>query len=71
VSGDALRYINHTYSTDYRVGSRVRYTGDRSGERFGVVVGARGAHLLVRIDGTEHLAWYHPTWRMSIVGGAA
>ncbi len=65
--GNGIDYINHTYRTAYRVGSRVRYTGDRSGERFGVVMGAQGGHLLVRIDGSDHLAWAHPTWRMSIV----
>lgn len=76
MSGDALDYINRTYGTAYRVGSRVRYTGSRSGELLGTVTGASGPHLRVKMNNERNDAPYHPTWRMSIVddegeGGSA
>ncbi len=59
MSLSGLGYINATYGTDFRKGDSVVFEGDR----FGEVVGARNAHVLVRFGCGRPLP-LHPTWEL-------
>ncbi|RYY67683.1 MAG: hypothetical protein EOO12_00055 [Chitinophagaceae bacterium] len=58
-------YINRTYGLSMSRGSRVEYTGDKSGPKQGVVTSAAGAHVNIRFDGeTKSIGPFHPTWEL-------
>lgn len=63
----SLDYIRTTYGVPARKGQRVRYTGDKGPKnpaREGVITGASGAHLRIRMDGDSFSNIYHPTWEI-------
>lgn len=61
----SLDYIRNQYGVPAKKGARVEYTGDRSkGTQLGVVTGAQGGHVLIRIDGEKASLPYHPTWEL-------
>lgn len=63
----SLGYINKTYKLNLKVGTRCTYSGEnRQGKspREGKVMGADGAHVLIKLDGDRHSFPYHPTWRL-------
>lgn len=58
----SLPYIVNHYRVPARKGGTVRYTGDRNrGPLFGEIVGAHGAHLVVRFHGEDMGRRLHPT----------
>jgi len=58
-------YINRTYGLSLRRGSRIEYSGDKSGPRLGSVTSAAGQYINVRFDDTGSTAGpFHPTWSM-------
>lgn len=62
-----LEYIRNACNVPANRGQRVRYTGDRGPNkpaREGVIVGASGAHLKIRMDGDSFSRPYHPTWEI-------
>ena len=59
----SLAYIRQHYGIPAWHGRRVRYTGGPAPQD-GTIVGASGAHLLIRIDGAKHPLPYHPTWEL-------
>lgn len=59
----ALEWIRKTYSVPAKRGGRVEYRGGGDGV-LGTITGARGGHLLVRLDGWRMSLRYHPTWEM-------
>lgn len=62
-----LEYIRNAYNVPANKGQRVRYTGDKGPNkpaREGVIVGASGAHLKIRMDGDSFSQSYHPTWEI-------
>ena len=59
----SLDYINKQYKLSIKVGTRVRYTGAKP-SREGVVTGADGAHVLIRLDGDKNSFPFHPTWEL-------
>lgn len=61
-----LQYIRDYYQVPAEIGGRVRYT--YGGERFGTIVGAREARLLIRLDATEKAEPFHPTWELEYLG---
>jgi hypothetical protein len=66
----SLSYIRTTYRVPAKRGQRVRYTGDRGPKakpREGVIVGAEGAHLRIRMDGDSFSNIYHPTWELEYI----
>ena len=70
----SLDYIRTTYGVPARKGQRVRYTGDKGPKnpaREGVIIGASGAHLRIRMDGDSFSNIYHPTWELEYLGDAA
>ena len=59
----SLSYIRSYYNVPAYEGHRVEYTGGSKTE-LGTIVGAVGAHLLVRRDGCEESSPFHPTWKI-------
>ncbi len=65
----SLRYIRDYYGVPANRGQKVIYSG--SGRPLeGVITGARGAHLMVRIaEFGERPVRIHPTWEVEFVIG--
>jgi hypothetical protein len=59
----SMAYIRRTYKVPAKRGGRVRYTWP-SPPQTGTIVGARGPHLRIRLDGEKHSELYHPTWEI-------
>lgn len=59
----SLNYISKTYHVPARLGVRVEYTGGEAPAR-GEIIGSRGSHLIVRMDGEKLPRYFHPTWEM-------
>jgi hypothetical protein len=55
----SLEYIRKTYQVPAKRGVHVIANGQP-----GVITGARGAHLRVRVEGTKKIRFYHPAWEM-------
>jgi hypothetical protein len=55
----SLKYIQEQYKVPARVGTRIKYMG-----RLGVIVGSRGPHLRILLDGEKLSGVYHPTWKI-------
>jgi hypothetical protein len=53
---DWMNWINNNYGTQYRRGQRVIAYGEK-----GVITGADGQYLRIRIDGDKFAQNYHPT----------
>lgn len=63
----SLEYISNAYNVPAKKGQRVRYTGDKGPNatgREGVITGADGPHLRIRMDGESFSNVYHPTWEL-------
>lgn len=58
----SLEYIRKQYNVPAKRGAQVIADGE-----FGVITGARGAHLRIRIQGRKMIEHYHPTWRIHYV----
>jgi len=52
----SLEYIRVYYQVPAKKGSRVKAYGES-----GVITGASGPHLLIKLDGQKHSNPYHPT----------
>lgn len=59
----SLEYIRTYYNVPARLRGRVEYTGNGKSQQ-GTIVGASGAHLEIRLDGTEEALPFHPTWKL-------
>ncbi|KHJ56266.1 hypothetical protein LA66_06750 [Aureimonas altamirensis] len=59
----SISYIREYYGVPAKRGGRIEYTGGKSPE-LGTIVGARGAHLRIRLDGMAytHPLSFHPTY---------
>lgn len=55
----SLEYIRKTYLVPAKRGVNVIANGD-----CGVITGARGAYLRIRVEGRKKTGFYHPTWQM-------
>ena len=56
-----MQYIRETYKVPAKRGGRIVYTG-LGVKELGTITGARGAHILVRLDGYTESKPFHPTW---------
>ena len=56
---DTLEYIRNAYKVPANVGQRITFHG-----KPGTIVGGRGAHLLVHLDGESVNSILHPTWEV-------
>jgi len=54
-----LDYIRVTYGVPAKMDGRIEYRW-----RPGVIVGAKGAHLRIRLDGESEIKLYHPTLKI-------
>jgi len=52
----SLEYIRDYYRVPAKKGKIVIYKG-----KFGIITGARGPHVKVRLDGEKHAKPYHPS----------
>ena len=59
MSDSDLEYISKTYNIPAKKGGRIEYKS-----RPGTIVGAKGPHLRIRLDGETKINSYHPTWEM-------
>ena len=59
----SMDYIRNYYDVPAKCGGRIRYSGNRQPIE-GTIIAARGAHLLIRLDGDDHEMPYHPTWKI-------
>ncbi|ATE84623.1 hypothetical protein phi2LM21_p06 [Sinorhizobium phage phi2LM21] len=60
----SLSYIRAYYRVPAKRGGRVEYTGDPRINQQGKITGARGARLLIRLDGETRPSVFHPTWEI-------
>lgn len=54
-----LEYIRKTYNVPAKIGGRIKYKS-----RPGTIVGVRGPHLRIGLDGEDVIRSYHPTWEI-------
>ena len=59
----SLIYIRNYYGVPAKRGVTIEFTGNSAPVR-GVIVGASGAYLRVRLDGEKRARTFHPTWEM-------
>lgn len=59
----SMDYIRTTYGVPAKRGGRVEYTGGTV-PVLGTITGAHGARLRIRLDGSEHIHNFHPTWEL-------
>lgn len=64
MSTGGLAYIRRIYGVPAWRGHRVTYIPDGSPPMHGTIIGSRGPHLRVRIDGEGFTVTLHPTWRI-------
>lgn len=63
-----IAYIRKTYNVPARRGGRIEYCGGKKPE-LGTITVARGAYLLIRLDGQKASFPYHPTWSIRYLDG--
>lgn len=56
----SLAYIRETYGVPARRGMVVEYCGDDNIRKRGVICGASGPHVSIRLDGEKFSKPYHP-----------
>jgi len=66
----SLEYIGNYYRVPASEGTRVKYTGGKT-PKFGTIIGAQGAHLLIQLDGQKIARPYHPTWEIAYLPSPA
>ncbi|WP_428383556.1 hypothetical protein [Nevskia ramosa] len=59
----SLPSIRATYGVPAKRGCRVEYTGGLLPVQ-GIIVGAAGSHLRIRLDGRIYVRRFHPTWEL-------
>ena len=57
-----MRYIREYYKVPAKRGMNVVAQGEK-----GVIVGAKGQYLRVRIEGEKKVLSFHPTWKMEYI----
>lgn len=58
-------YINRTYGLTLKRGSRVEYTGSKTGPKQGTVTKAADGRVNILFDGeTASVGPFHPTWEL-------
>jgi hypothetical protein len=58
-----MDYIRDAYQVPAKIGGEVIYTGSRLTQR-GTITGAKGAHLMILLDGETKPSKFHPTWEL-------
>ena len=63
----SMQWIRDNYAVPAKRGMAVTYSpceGSSDRARRGVITGARGNHLRIRLDGDKRSSIYHPTWQI-------
>lgn len=64
----SLHWIRSYYGVPAKRGGRVEYTPCKGSQakpgKLGTITGARGPHLLIRLDDEKASHPYHPTWEL-------
>jgi hypothetical protein len=60
----SMSYIRKIYGVPARRGGRVEYTGGKDGPKLGTITYANGQYLMIRLDGSQTSATFHPTWEL-------
>ena len=63
-----MKYIRDYYGVPAERGGIVEYTGGKSPVR-GVITGADGARLRIRLDGENLSRRFNPDWKIRYLGG--
>ncbi len=66
----SLEYIRNTYGVPAKRGGIVEYSGAGRTLR-GVITGADGAHVRVRLEGGKFSMKFHPTWKLRYLQSTA
>lgn len=56
-----MEYIRKNYGVPAKRGARIEYAAFEP-PKAGTIVGSKGAHLRIRLDGQKKIKSYHPTW---------
>lgn len=59
-----MKYIREHYGVPAKRGARVLYRKGHNQEGIGTITSARGARIMIRMDGQNRSGPYHPTWEM-------
>jgi hypothetical protein len=57
-----MEYIRKYYNVPAEQGGRIEYDG-----RPGIIVGAQGPYLQIRLDGEQRVGSYHPTYKINYI----
>jgi hypothetical protein len=66
----SMAYVRRYYSVPAKRGGRVEYTGCGRKE-LGTIRSARGARLMIQLDGVKHAMPFHPTWELRYLDAPA
>lgn len=61
-------YISRQYGVPVTIGGRIRYSGDDQPQD-GTIVSVEGARLRIKLDGSDYVGLYHPTWEIEYLEG--
>jgi hypothetical protein len=57
----SMAYIRRHYGVPAKRGARIEYAAFEQ-PKPGTIVGSKGAHLRIRLDGQKRIRTYHPTF---------
>lgn len=69
-----MEYIRKTYNVPAKRGARIEYSGDEVTKflmgflytpRKGTIVAARDGYIRVRMDNSDFIQSFHPTWKIN------
>lgn len=67
---DLKQVIRKAYSVPCKRGGQVIYRGRGTEER-GTITSAKGAHLMIKLDGESKPRKFHPTWELQYLSEQA
>ncbi|HDY6857536.1 TPA: hypothetical protein RRC65_006157 [Pseudomonas aeruginosa] len=59
----SMEFIRKAYAVPCKRGGQVIYRGRGTEER-GTITSAKGAHLMIKLDGESRPRRFHPTWAL-------
>ncbi|HEP7942739.1 TPA: hypothetical protein VDT27_001023 [Pseudomonas aeruginosa] len=59
----SMEFIRKAYAVPCERGGQVIYRGRGTEER-GTITSAKGAHLMIKLDGESKPRKFHPTWEL-------
>ncbi|HHM8388540.1 TPA: hypothetical protein ACRNQE_000141 [Pseudomonas aeruginosa] len=59
----SMEFIRMAYNVPCKRGGKVIYRG-RGTDEHGTITSAKGAHLMIKLDGESRPRRFHPTWAL-------